>query len=427
MATPHRSSGAAAVTPTTMTRLAALPVPERARRATGMQELDRVLSGGFVPGSVTLLGGEPGIGKSTLVLQSVAAMVDAGASALVVCAEESAEQVRARAARLGALPAELWVLPETSLDSIVAAINGLRPDIVVVDSIQTISSADSSGAPGSVSQVTTCAQQLAALARERSLVLVLVGHVTKDGAIAGPRVLEHLVDTVLSFEGDRDRHLRMLRALKHRHGPTGELGLFEMTSEGLVGVADAGHLFLAERRESVSGSVVVATVEGRRPLLVEVQSLVGSSDTTLPMARRSAQGLDSGRLGLLLAVLERHADIRLVRRDVWALAAGGARVTEPAADLALALAVASAFTDKSVPDDVVVCGEVGLGGEVRPVERMAQRLAEAARLGFRRAVVPGTGSSFAAVGGTDGLEILPVTSLRAATDLLGLRPGRQTA
>ena len=405
--------------------LSALAAPSRmtdvgadasTRLPTGIGELDRVLSGGLVPGSVTLLGGEPGIGKSTLVLQALASVVAAGSTALLVSAEESAEQVRLRAARLDAVLPELWILPETSLAGVASAVDGLRPDVVVVDSIQTISDPTASGPPGSVSQVTACAQRLAVVARERGIATVLVGHVTKEGALAGPRALEHLVDTVLAFEGDRDRTLRMLRALKHRHGPTGELGLFEMTAQGLTGVLDAGHLFLGDRREGVAGSAVVATLEGRRPLLVELQSLVNPADMKFP--RRSAQGLDAGRLGLLLAVLHRYAGLDLTSFDVWASAAGGARVVEPAGDLALALAVVSAAGGSVIPSDLVACGEIGLGGEVRQVDRLNHRLAEAARLGFRRALVPADAATSRA---TAPLETLPVGTVAEALALLELQ------
>ncbi|HUQ39828.1 MAG TPA: DNA repair protein RadA [Acidimicrobiales bacterium] len=386
--------------------LSSVATGSAACRPTGVGELDRVLGGGLVPGSVTLVGGEPGIGKSTLLLQAMAAVARAGGTALLVSAEESAAQVRLRAERLGAVHERLFVLAETSIPAIVAAARELRPDVLVVDSIQTVADPDLTGSPGSVSQVSGCASQLVTLAKSETITTVLVGHVTKDGGLAGPRVLEHVVDTVLGFEGDRYHQLRMLRATKHRFGPTGELGLFEMGEAGLEGVPDAGRLFLADRTEGVAGSVVVATIEGHRPLLLEIQALVGKSN--LPMPRRTGQGIDQKRLGLLVAVLERRADVNLAGLDVYASVAGGAKIAEPGADLAIGLALASACSDTVVPPDVVACGEVGLAGEVRSVGRLSERLAEASRLGFRRALVPpGTRSA-------EGLAVIEVARLSQA-------------
>jgi DNA repair protein RadA/Sms len=372
-------------------------------RATGLDELDRVLGGGLVPGSVTLLGGEPGIGKSTLLLQALAAMAAEGARCLLVTAEESAQQVRLRAERLDALAPGVHLVAETALPWILDHLAELRPDVVVVDSIQTVHDPEVGSAPGTVSQVRECAHRLVREAKERSTTTVLVGHVTKDGALAGPRVLEHVVDTVLSFEGERHHALRLLRAVKHRFGATHELGLFEMTEHGLDGVPDPSGLFLADRRAGVAGSVVVPTIEGHRPLLVEVQALV--SETKLAQPRRSAQGLDGGRLSLLLAVLDRRVGLPMHRFDVHASAVGGVKLGEPGADLAVALALVSSLTDRPLPGDLVACGEVGLGGELRQVSQTARRLAEAARLGFRRAVVP-----------TSAPDVPPgVTAVRADT------------
>ena len=354
-------------------------------RSTGIGELDRVLGGGLVPGSVTLVGGEPGIGKSTLLLQAAAAMAGAGARCLLVSAEESAQQVRRRAERLGALGAGLWLLSETSLAGVLAAIDEVAPDLVVVDSVQTVFDPEIGSAPGSVVQVRECAHRLVAVAKERGLAAVLVGHVTKDGTLAGPRVLEHAVDTVLSFEGERHHALRMLRAAKHRFGPTGELGLFEMGAEGLAGVPDAGALFLGDRHTGVPGSIVLPAMEGCRPLLVEVQGLV--TDAAYSMPRVTAQGLDGGRVSLVMAVLASRAGLPMGKSDVYASAVGGVRITEPAADLAVALALASARTNRPLPDDVVACAEVGLAGELRQVSHSGRRLAESARLGFRTALV----------------------------------------
>ena len=351
---------------------------------TGIAELDRVLGGGLVAGSVTLLGGEPGIGKSTLLLQLLAWWPG---PTLYVSAEESAQQVRLRAERLGAVRPDLWLAAETSLDGVVNAVDRAEPALVVVDSIQTIADPSISSPAGSVTQVRACAQHLVGEAKRRNVAIVLVGHVTKDGALAGPRVLEHIVDTVLSFDGDRHHALRLLRAIKHRFGATEELGLFEMTAQGLVGVPDASKLLLADRRGAVPGSVVVPAMDGRRPLLVEVQALTVPVPFATP-ARRNAQGVDGGRLALLLAVLERRAGVRVADQDVYASVVGGVRLHEPGTDLPLALAVASAVTDIPLPGHVVVTGEIGLGGEIRQVSHVKRRLAEAVRMGFERAIVP---------------------------------------
>jgi DNA repair protein RadA/Sms len=362
------------------------PVP------TGDAELDRVLGGGLVPGSVTVLGGEPGVGKSTLLLQALASIAagpgttGAGATCLYVTAEESARQVALRAERLGVTSPSLWLVAETSLPRVVAHIDALDPEVVVVDSVQTIHDPDLGSAPGSVGQVRGCAQRLVGEAKARGVSIVVVGHVTKDGGLAGPRVLEHLVDTVLSFDGDRHHALRMLRAVKHRFGSTHELGLFEMGEAGLVGVPDPSALFLADRQPGVPGSVVAPVLDGQRPLLVEVQALVVPSGAPAP--RRTTQGVDSGRLAQVLAVLDRHAGLDLSRAEVHVAVAGGVRVSEPGADLAMALAVASSATARPLPPELVTCGEIGLGGEVRQVHRTERRLAEASRLGFTRAVVP---------------------------------------
>ncbi len=356
------------------------PVP------TTVGELDRVLAGGLVPGSVTLLGGEPGIGKSTLLLQAAAGAAHAGATTLYLTAEESASQVRGRAARVGALPASLWLASETDLPTVLGHLDQVRPSLVVIDSIQTLHDPTLSSAPGSVAQVRECAHRLVTEARSRNAAVVLVGHVTKDGGLAGPRVLEHLVDTVLSFDGDRHHALRLLRAVKHRYGGTGELGVFEMTDRGLVGVDDPSAMFLADRRAGAAGSVVVPVLDGGRPLMVEVQALLAPSP--LPTPRRQAQGVDSGRLGMLLAVLQQRVGLSVSGLDVWVTVAGGVKATEPAVDLGIALAVASACADIAVAADVVVCGEIGLAGELRQVSRLDRRMAEAARLGFGRVVVP---------------------------------------
>lgn len=359
---------------------AGAPVP------TGLEELDRTLGGGLVPGSVTLIGGEPGIGKSTLLLQAAGAVAATGRRALVVSAEESAEQVRRRADRLPMAVELVAVAATSSLPAALSAAEEYRPDLLVVDSIQTVADPAVAGGAGTVTQVREGAGRLIELAKRHKIATVLVGHVTKDGSIAGPRTLEHLVDTVCSFEGDRHHALRVLGVVKHRFGPAGELGVFTMGPEGLEGVADPSALLLGDRRPGTPGSVVAPVLEGRRPILVEIQALVAPS--TLATPRRAAQGLPSGRLSLLLAVLEQRAGIALANRDVFASAVGGIRVSEPACDLALSLALASAGSGIAFPADLVACGEVGLGGEVRQVVHTERRLAEAARRGFGHALVP---------------------------------------
>mgnify|MGYP001814054300 FL=1 len=389
-------------------------VDDNARsRATGLAEVDRVLGGGLVPGSVTLVGGEPGIGKSTLVLQLLGAAAGSGVRSLYVSGEESAAQIRTRAERLAALDDHVWLVSETVLDHIRTHIAEVDPAVVVVDSVQTLHDPALGSAPGSVTQVRECANALVAVAKEHNVAVVLVGHVTKEGTLAGPRVLEHVVDTVLSFEGDRHHGLRLLRAVKHRFGPTAEIGLFQMNGSGLVAVDDPSGLFLADRVTGVSGSAIVPTVDGHRPLLVEVQALV--ADSALPQPRRSAQGIDGGRLAMLLAVLDRRVSIDTAGRDVYALAVGGARVADPGADAAIALAVSSSLSGEPIDDDLVVVGEVGLGGELRRVAHLDRRLAEAARLGFRRAIVPS-----ADVEAPAGLEVLWAPTLAAAHAIAGI-------
>jgi DNA repair protein RadA/Sms len=352
---------------------------------TGIAELDRVLAGGLLPGSATLLGGEPGTGKSTLLLQVLASMASAGQRCLLVAAEEAAHQVRRRAGRLGAEVPGVFVVEATQLQPVEGAIATLAPDVVVVDSIQAINDPDIGSPAGSMAQVAACAKSLVALAKGLNVALVLVGHVTKDGALAGPRALEHLVDTVLSFEGDRYLSLRAVRAVKHRFGPTGETGLFEMGEDGLTGVADPSSLFLGDRLVGSAGSAVTVPMEGYRPLLVEVQALVGRPSQ---VPRRFVTGLDPGRVGFLVAVLDKRAGVAVGDCDVYVSVTGGARACEPAADLAVCLAIASSASGAPVGADMVAIGEVGLGGEVRRVSGMAKRLAEAGRLGFHRALVP---------------------------------------
>jgi DNA repair protein RadA/Sms len=379
---------------------------------TGITELDRVLGGGLVPGSVTLLGGEPGIGKSTLLLQLLAAWPQ---RTLYVTAEESAQQVRLRAERLNALNDDLWLLSEMSMVNIFKSIDRVKPALLVIDSIQAVADPQLGSAPGSVVQVRGCAHRFVQEAKYRNLPTILVGHVTKEGGLAGPRVLEHVVDTVLSFEGERHHALRLMRAVKHRFGSTNELGLFEMTEHGLVGVPDASKMFLADRRSGIAGSVVVPTLEGQRPLLVEVQALTNPTGNNVP-PRRSAQGLDPGRLAMLLAVLERRAQISFAQHEVYTSVVGGVRLSEPGGDLGLCMALVSAATNTPIPADLVVCGEVGLGGEIRQVGQMSRRLAEAARLGFARAIVPANSESI-----HNGLRIQPASTLIEALSFANLR------
>ena len=381
-------------------------------QSTGVEELDRVLGGGLVPGSVTLLGGEPGIGKSTLLLQLAATWPT---RTLYVSGEESAQQVRLRAERLGAIGPHLWLLAETSLPHIVASLDTAQPHLVIIDSIQSVADPDLESAPGSVVQVRGCTHRLVAEAKRRGIPMVLVGHVTKDGALAGPRVLGHIVDTVLSFEGDRHHALRLLRAVKHRFGSTNELGVFEMVERGLAGVPDASSLFLTDRRTGVAGSAVTPTLEGHRPLLVEVQALTNRVNSGVP-PRRSAQGLDPGRLALLLAVLERRARLPMSQHEVFASAVGGVRLTEPGSDLPMCLAIVSALADHPLPPDVISFGEVGLAGELRQVAHASRRLAEAARLGFTRAIVPANSAN-----GVEGISLVRAATLNEALMAVGLQ------
>jgi DNA repair protein RadA/Sms len=396
--------------------LGAVDLTGAAPRSTGLTELDRVLGGGFVPGSVSLLGGEPGVGKSTLLLQVLRSMAATGAVVVLVSAEESAAQVRLRAERLGPVPPTLLLLEATDVRAVAGTLEACAPALVVIDSIQAVSDPNISGLPGGVPQVRACAEFLVRLAKSHEVPFVLVGHVTKDGALAGPRVLEHLVDTVMTVEGDRHHALRLVRATKHRFGPTGELGLFAMGDAGLAAVTDPHQLLLGDRRPGAPGSAVLAAMEGQRALLVEIQALraPASSDSAPP--RRSAQGVDAGRLALLLAVLEQHAGMALGRTDVFASAVGGIRVSEPAADLAVVLAVASAVAQVALPADVVAFGEVGLGGEIRQVPHAARRLSEAWRIGFRRAYVP-----VSCPDGPPGMELLRAETV---ADTVGLALAR---
>jgi DNA repair protein RadA/Sms len=376
-------------------------------RPTGVEELDRVLGGGIVPGAVVLLAGEPGVGKSTLLLEVASSFARDGSVALYVTGEESAAQVRLRAGRIGALDQRLYLAAETDLAAVLGHLDEVTPALLVVDSVQTVASPEVEGAPGGVTQVREVAAALIRVAKERGIATVLVGHVTKDGSIAGPRVLEHLVDVVLHFEGDRHSRLRMVRAVKNRFGPSDEVGCFDLNDEGIQGLADPSGLFLSRRHDPVPGTCVTVTVEGKRPLVAELQALVAPSALATP--RRATSGLESSRVAMVLAVLERRGRIRLGNADVYAATVGGVRLAEPAADLALALAVASAAADRPLPGGLVAVGEVGLAGEVRPVTGVQRRLAEAARLGFSRALVPPDAGKV-----PTGMRVTEVSDIRAA-------------
>src|SRR5215470_17275120 len=366
--------------------LATVTAGDRLRRPTGLGELDRVLGGGLVQGSVVLVGGDPGIGKSTLALQACGALARQGLPVLYVAGEESPEQVRMRADRLGMTETGVLIVAETGAEAVAELIERVRPAAVVVDSIQTLATAALGSAPGSVGQVRESAALLVAACKASGVACFLIGHVTKEGTLAGPRVLEHLVDTVLYFEGDGAHALRVLRAVKNRFGSTNEVGVFEMGERGLAEVANPSAAFLAERPAGAPGSAVLATLEGSRPVLVEIQALVARS--VLAMPRRTAIGLDAGRVALLLAVLEKRSGVRLHDQDVFLNVAGGLRVDEPAADLAVIASVASSARGKALPGDVVLWGEVGLTGEVRSVARADVRVREAARQGFARCILP---------------------------------------
>ena len=396
--------------------LSAVPSQDSIRRSTGLDELDRVLGGGLVQGSVTLVGGDPGIGKSTLTLQACSALARRGHGVLYVAGEESPQQVRLRADRLGLGDAEVMILPETGAEAVIEQLEALRPAAVVVDSIQTLHTAALASAPGSVGQVRESAALLTAHAKATGTACILIGHVTKDGSLAGPRVLEHLVDTVLYFEGDGAHALRVLRAVKNRFGSTNEVGVFEMGEHGLAEVRNPSAAFLAERPVDAPGSAVLATLEGSRPVLVEIQALVSRSGLAMP--RRTAIGLDAGRVALLLAVLEKRWRMQLHDQDVFLNVAGGLRVDEPAADLAVVAAVASSARGRPLPAHTVLWGEVGLTGEVRSVARAEDRAREAARQGFRRCVLPA--GNVRGLRPFDGLELTGVAALDALFEALDL-------
>jgi DNA repair protein RadA/Sms len=367
-------------------QLSQVDFDEEHRIVTHSQEFDRVLGGGIVLGSVILLGGDPGIGKSTLMLQEGAALASRDFPVLFVSGEESVRQTKLRAARLGINSEHFYILAETNVNEIMSHIEKLQPKLVIIDSIQTVYQPDFESSPGSISQVRDCAFQFVQIAKNQTIPIFLVGHVTKEGYLAGPKVLEHMVDVLLQFEGDRNQFYRILRSVKNRFGSTREIGVFEMTEKGLAEVQNPSALFLEQRKENISGSSVICTLEGTRPILVEIQALVTA--TSFGMPQRTATGIDNKRLALLLAVLEKRVGLRLGMFDVFVNAAGGVRIEEPSADLGILISIASSFKDSVVDPHAIIVGEVGLGGEIRAVPQVERRLDEAAKLGFKRALIP---------------------------------------
>jgi DNA repair protein RadA/Sms len=429
-AAPAASAGAGVRTTAGPVSSPAVPIGEvpqeaAAFRSSGVPELDRVLGGGMVPGAAVLLAGEPGVGKSTLLLEVAAQTARRKLRTLYVTGEESASQVRLRADRTGGVQDELYLAAETDLAAVLGHVEAVRPTLVVVDSVQTIGAPDTEGVPGGVTQVKEVAAALIRVAKTRGITVVLVGHVTKDGGIAGPRVLEHLVDVVLHFEGDRSSRFRMVRAVKNRFGPVDEVGCFDLAADGISAVTDPTGLFVEHHAARVPGTCVAVTMEGRRPLLAEVQALVTASPSERP--RRTTSGLDSSRVAMVLAVLAQHCRVRTQHADVFASTVGGAKLTEPATDLALAVALASAHHGSAPPLGTVVMGEIGLAGEVRRVRDLRVRLGEAARQGFSHAVVPwhrGVGEGGAPTE-VDGMRVIEVRGVAEALDLLGIVDGRE--
>ena len=390
-------------------KLSAIKAEDMPRLPTGVDEFDRVLGGGLVPGGVVLIGGDPGIGKSTLLLQALAEMSAAGVSVLYSSGEESAAQIALRAKRIALAAPQLEVLAEIQLEKLLTTIDAARPQVVVVDSIQTVYSDALTSAPGSVAQVRECAAQLTRYAKSTGICMLMVGHVTKDGHLAGPRVLEHIVDTVLYFEGDTHSSFRLVRSIKNRFGAVNELGVFAMTEKGLKGVSNPSAIFLSQHAEMVPGACVLVTQEGSRPLLVEIQALVDTAH--IPNPRRLAVGLEQHRLAMLLAVLHRHAGIACFDQDVFLNAVGGVKITEPAADLAVLLAIQSSIRNRALPKELIVFGEVGLAGEIRPCPRGQERLKEAAKLGFTIAIIPKANLPKSKI---PGLRVIPVERIDEA-------------
>jgi DNA repair protein RadA/Sms len=390
-------------------KLSAIKAEDMPRLPTGVDEFDRVLGGGLVPGGVVLIGGDPGIGKSTLLLQALAEMSAAGVSVLYSSGEESAAQIALRAKRIALAAPQLEVLAEIQLEKLLTTIDATRPQVVVVDSIQTVYSDALTSAPGSVAQVRECAAQLTRYAKSSGVCMLMVGHVTKDGHLAGPRVLEHIVDTVLYFEGDTHSSFRLVRSIKNRFGAVNELGVFAMTEKGLKGVSNPSAIFLSQHAEMVPGACVLVTQEGSRPLLVEIQALVDTAH--IPNPRRLAVGLEQHRLAMLLAVLHRHAGIACFDQDVFLNAVGGVKISEPAADLAVLLAIQSSIRNRALPKELIVFGEVGLAGEIRPCPRGQERLKEAAKLGFTIAIIPKANLPKSKI---PGLRVIPVERIDEA-------------
>ncbi len=398
---------------TRVVTLSGIKTDEDDRMLTGIEELDRVLGGGIVKGSLVLVGGDPGIGKSTLLLQVCQRLSSAGRKLLYISGEESLKQIKLRANRMGEFTENLYLLCETSLDVIRGIIEQQKPDMVVIDSIQTMYNEEVASAPGSVSQVRESTNIFMQLAKGLNISIFIVGHVTKEGTVAGPRVLEHMVDTVLYFEGDRHASYRILRGVKNRFGSTNEIGVFEMRKEGLVEVKNPSEFMLSGKPEHASGSVVACAMEGTRPMLMEIQALVCKSNFGMP--RRTAAGLDYNRVNLLMAVLEKRLGLPLSNYDAYVNIAGGIRLNEPAADLGIVMAIASSYKNRPIADDVIVFGEVGLSGEVRAVTMPEQRVAEAKKLGFKTCVIPAV--SVKSVGEVDGVTVIGVKSVGEAVSV----------
>ena len=409
----NRFAALARSTPVTV--LADIEAADVARTPTGIDELDRVLGGGIVEGGVVLIGGDPGIGKSTLLLQALDGLQRAQVPTLYVTGEESGAQVALRSRRLGLEQSQVKVLAEINLEKILATLASTQPAVAVIDSIQTVYSDQLTSAPGSVAQVRECAAHLTRAAKASGTCIILVGHVTKEGALAGPRVLEHMVDTVLYFEGDTHSSFRLVRAIKNRFGAVNEIGVFAMTEKGLRGVANPSAIFLSQHAEPVPGSCVLVTLEGTRPLLVEIQALVDSGG---PSPRRLSVGLERDRLAMLLAVLHRHAGVACMDQDVFVNAVGGVRISEPAADLSVMLAITSSLRGRALPKGFIAFGEVGLAGEVRPAPRGQERLREAAKLGFSVAVVPRANAPKKGSRELEGLAIHPVDRIEQAMEVV---------
>jgi len=416
--TPRKISLVPGVVAAPATPIGEISLAAAQSRSSGVAELDRTLGGGLVPGGVLLLAGEPGVGKSTLLLTVAAESARNGLTSLYLTGEESAAQVRLRAERLKAIDPSLWLAAETDLSALISHVDRVKPDLLIIDSIQTIASSALDSAPGSMTQVREVANTAIRIAKERGITVILVGHVTKDGSIAGPRLLEHLVDVVLNFEGDRHSRLRLVRAVKNRFGATDEVGCFDLHDGGITGVADPTGLFTTRHAQPVPGTCLTVALEGRRALVAEIQALVGAEkDRDYGNARRVTSGLDSARCAMTLAVLELRSGVNLAGRDIYVATVGGMKLVEPSVDLALALAVASAAVNLALPSDLIAIGEVGLAGEIRRVNGLQQRAQEAFRLGFKKAILP-AGSEVK----VSGMDIVEVHRLDQALEKVKLLP-----